>query len=400
MGRVNGGQSGVGFHQGAIPCSNLVESDTVFGGEEKLRKIVRDSLAYFDADMIMVFSGCTSNIIGDDISGAANDFADARIPVLAADTPGFGGNNIFGHDQVLKALAEQYLHPAPARNPRQVNVWGVIPYFDPFWAGVYDEIEKLLLSVGLEPNIIYGRGRGIAAVDRIPAAAFNLVLSPWWDVEFAKLLQERFGTPYFHHPVLPIGPTETKKFLDALRGFANLDAALVEDAVKRGEDEYYYYIARAAQFLYYGRTIPKNFIMVANSLYTLSVARFLVNDFGMTPYALYVVDDPPEGTETIFGHALSDLDGGVPAEIEIARDPGGIPAALRKKRERDLLLGGLSGPNFLFGSAWDLDLARENGSFYIPISAPRGGAVLNKSYFGYSGGLRLLEDILGAMPNS
>lgn len=59
-----------------------------------------------------------------------------------------------------------------------VNVWSVLPYQDPFWAATLETIGRLLGLIGLTPNLIYGQGQGIQSVQRIPAAQFNLLLTP------------------------------------------------------------------------------------------------------------------------------------------------------------------------------------------------------------------------------
>ena len=211
LGRANGGQNSYPLQDTVIPCSDFCETDVVFGGTEKLRKLIDKSIDYFDSDLLIAVSGCTSEIIGDDIEEVANTFEDREVPVLHAKLPGFKGGNTYGHTQILKAIIEQYLKPTGKVNPKQVNIWGIVPFYDPFWLGTLEKIEKLLVEIGLEPNIIYGRNKGIKDVDKIPSAGFNILLSPWIDLEIVQELEEKYNTPYLHFPNLPIGPTEDRK---------------------------------------------------------------------------------------------------------------------------------------------------------------------------------------------
>jgi nitrogenase molybdenum-iron protein beta chain len=52
----------------------------------------------------------------------------------------------------------------------------------------------------------------------------------------------------------------------------------------------------------------------------------------------------------------------------------------------------------LLGSAWDRDITQELGGCHLSISAPiMDRIVANGSYFGYSGALRLIEDVYSSI---
>ncbi|SEL03858.1 nitrogenase molybdenum-iron protein beta chain [Butyrivibrio sp. ob235] len=389
MGAQNGSQQGVGFSEGLMPSSNLVDVDIVFGGEKKLKKVIDKSLEYYDADAYVVLAGCVAAIIGDDLEEIERSYEDAEKPVLVTEVAGFKGNNIFGHEQVVKKIIDSLCVKSDKINPKQVNVWGIIPYYDPFWAGTYDAIEKMLTELGFEPNIIYGKGRGIKNIRKIPEAAFNLVLSPWWELNIAKHLKTKFGTPIFHYPVLPIGPTETTKFLRALKEYANLDESLIEDYIKKNEDKYYYYIEKGISLLCDAKVLPKRFLTIANSTYALSSAKYLINDLGLIPEKQYLSDDVPAKYQQLIIDEYQNFDGGITAEVEFQADVGKALDDVRKLREEHERVN----PPVLFGSLWNDVEARRWKTDSIHISAPVGNVViLNKTYFGYSGGLTFFED--------
>ena len=101
----NNGTSGR-YSPNIFPCSSVSEKEVVFGGTGKLRSTIENALKVIDADLFVVLSGCTSEIIGDDIEEVAGNFANAEKPVLWAKTPGFKGNNYLGHDWILKSIFE------------------------------------------------------------------------------------------------------------------------------------------------------------------------------------------------------------------------------------------------------------------------------------------------------
>ena len=103
--------SGTGGHnsQNSYPCTLVGEKEVVFGGIKKLRNTVQNALKVMDSDLFIILSGCTTEIIGDDIQEVAEDFYTDEKPVIWAKTPGFKGNNYVGHDWILKSIFEQFL---------------------------------------------------------------------------------------------------------------------------------------------------------------------------------------------------------------------------------------------------------------------------------------------------
>ncbi len=57
------------------PCTNIGETEVVFGGEGKLEKVIENSLKVMDGDLFVVLSGCTTEIVGDDIDQVVSRFS-------------------------------------------------------------------------------------------------------------------------------------------------------------------------------------------------------------------------------------------------------------------------------------------------------------------------------------
>jgi len=394
LGINNGSQQGVGYNENMLPCTNLIETDVVFGGINKLRNVMEKSLEYFKPDMVIAMSGCVSGIIGDNLNEIADGFSDRDIPVLTAETSGFIGDNIYGHEQVLTSIINGYLKPVGKINPKQVNVWGLIPYYDTFWSGNYEAVESLLADLGLSPNIIYGVGHGIKNIDKIPAAALNLVISPWWDLNTAKLLEEKFGTPYLHYPVLPIGPAETTKFINTLTEHTGIDRNIADKIIKKGEQKYYYHIERGVAMFNEGKKFIKRFNSISTSLYALSAAKFLVNDLGLIPEKQYIVDSVPEIYRQKILDEYNTFEGGFSPEVEFTLDVGKAHQELLREAEALKKANIPLKRKFIIGSSWDDIPAAEIGANLFEISCPANDrVVLDRNYFGYSGGLRFFEDL-------
>jgi nitrogenase molybdenum-iron protein beta chain len=388
-GRVSGSSSGTGYMAtNTFPCSNIGETEVVFGGEEKLREVIANSLKVIDGDLFVVFSGCTTEIVGDDIEQIVGEFRDAEKPVIAVSTPGFKGTNYEGHEWVMEALIKQYLSRLPKREKIKglVNIWGPVPSHDPYWLGDLRELENLVHELGLTPNIIFGEHRGMENLDRVPQAEFNLLVSPWIGLTNVELLEEMFGTPYLHYPVLPIGAHESSAFLRAVAEFAGLDMDAVEAIIAKHEEEYYYYIERSVSIFFENRTASKMFSAVTSSSRALAVAKFLINDFGLMPNKQYITENvPPEHQERIAGY-FRNFNYDIKADVVFSTDGYLIHRQIEEEY--------YAGPPLIVGSIFEKQIAKKLSGNFVCVSTPfQQKVVLHSSYVGYHGGLKFLEDL-------
>ncbi|WP_378953852.1 nitrogenase component 1 [Pelosinus sp. sgz500959] len=392
---ITNGYQGTGYAGGhAMPCTNSTETEVVFGGEKKLKELITHSLEVIDADLYVVLTGCTADIVGDDSAEVARKFQQQGKPVVCAQTGGFSGNNFVGHELILGAIIDQYLQPAEEIESGLVNIFSVVPYYDAFWTGNLQEIGSLLAAIGLKANIIFGPGGGVDALKKVPKAQFNLLVSPWVGLTNVKQLEEKFGTPYLHYPVLPIGPTETSKFLRTVGEYAGLPAEQVENSIKELEKPYDYYIERSADYLLQARVgLPSRFITVSDSFYALGISKFLVNDLGFLPGTQFIIDNLPTRHQANIEEEFKKLSPTISAPVVYTNDSGIIRDTLRETKFR--------GKPLILGSAWDQMIAKELGGYHLSISYPVADRfVLNSTYIGYNGALRLAEDIFSILVSS
>lgn len=370
------------------PCSNVSETETVFGGESKLEETLANALKVIDGDLFVVLTGCTAELVGDDIANVVRKFSDATKPVVFVATPGFKGNNLEGHEWVVNAIIEQYLVPKPRSSVQMglVNIWGPVPSYDPFWIGNIRELENLIKELGLEPNTIFGEQRGIANVDRVPNAELNLLLSPWLGLSTVKLLEERFGTPFLHIPAYPIGAQETSKFLREVGQHLDVDSSRLNPLIERHETEYYYHIERTSDVFLENRTMSRRFSTVTNAADALAISRFLVNDFGLVPATQYITDATPLPHQQSVAQYFRQFEYDIEAEVQFSTDG--------YKIHEDIRSTDYFGPPLIIGSIFEKKLAEELSGNFLAVSVPfKERLVLSSSYVGYRGGLRLLEDI-------
>lgn len=396
----NNGTSGR-FSPNIFPCSSVSEKEVVFGGTGKLRSTIENALKVIDADLFVVLSGCTSEIIGDDIEEVAGNFAGEKKPVLWAKTPGFKGNNYIGHDWILKSIFEQYLERDEvvssysnadgevAKEKGLVNLFVAPPQQDPYWLGNLREIEALLSSIGLKPNTIFGFGRGIDNIKKIPQAEYTILVSPWTGLESAKYLERRFGIKLLQYPVLPIGATETSKFLRAVQEFTGADKELTEKVIAEKEAEFYYYIERFADTLLETRILGKRFAVASDSEYSIAVTKFLVNDMGLFPEKVFITDDAPKSFQQKITDEVNNLNYGIKTPVQFTTDGHEIHEQIKA--------ADFAGTPLIIGSNWEKKLAADIGAHFVNVSYPMlEKLVINDHIAGYSGGLHLLEQIFTA----
>ncbi len=387
LGLENGCQ-GSGYTGGhTVPSTNASEKEIIFGGTTRLREVVANSFKVLKADLFVVLTGCTSDIVGDDVAEVAKEFQEQGKPLVYAETGGFKGTNLYGHELVLNAIFEQYLPPAGgAIENGLVNIWSVVPFHDAFWTGNLHTIAGLLSRIGLKPNIIFGPGRGVNALNKVPQAQFNLLISPWVGLRNVKLLQEQYGTPFLHYPALPIGPTETGKFLRTVAQFAGIATEPVEQLIVESENDYYYYIERAADILLETRMMPRRFVTIADSFYALGVSRFLINDLGLLPETQFITDDAPVEYQKDIAAEFEEFIEGIKAPVVFTNDGGEVHEQIRRINFHSRPL--------IVGSSWERVLSKEINGYQLSVTLPVSDRmVLNRSYVGYDGAQRLIEDI-------
>lgn len=385
------GHQGEGYAGGgAISCTNTSEQEVVFGGENKLRKLVEGTFKVMKGDLLVLLSGCTSGIVGDDVVSVAKEFAERGKPVVGAETSGFKGNSIVGHEIVISEIIEQYVgDPDPEPRKGLVNVFSVIPYLDPYWRGDLEEIKRILSGLGLEVNILFGLGsKGVSEWKDIPNAEFNIVLSPWVGLTAARTLERKFGTPFLHFPYLPVGARATSKFLRAVASFAELDSEITERFIREEERRFYDYFVSLGDFISdYKNNLPYELHAIGESSYAIGTGDYLVNELGFTPKGIYVIDDPRPDARAAIESALRSAGTEFEGTLRFETDGGKIQADVRQSI-------GNSCKSVILGSTWESAIAHEQNNLLVHLSLPlNDDVIINRSFAGYNGGLRLLEEI-------
>lgn len=390
---------GEGYAGGnTIPCTNTGEAEVVYGGEGRLRNVVDGAFKVIDADLYVILTGCTSDIVGDDVGRVTGEYQALGKPIVFAETGGFKSNNYVSHESVVNAIIDQYVDVHNKGGNIQkglVNVFATVPYQDPYWNGNLEEIKRILEGIGLKVNILFGNeSEGVDEWKTIPDAEFNILINTWTGLGIVKHLEEKYGTSYLQFPYIPIGGIETTKFLRQVAEFGELDKKIVDAFISKEEEKYYSFIERTADFMLefrYG--IPRRFYTILDAAYSIGFSKFLLNELGIIPAKQYVIDDTPEEFRESIKDQFSKISELRSAEVAFSIDGGAIQQEIREEPQKNRAI--------ILGSGWERDLASDIKADLLIISAPvTYRLVLNCGYAGYNGGLRVIEDIYDIVLNT
>ena len=222
------GASGCGFHYRysarrrhqpfyRLFCSDLTESEIIYGGTEKLYKTVKEVWERYHPSMIMLIPTPVSDVLSEDIRSVSErlkkegiftvgiqselfshrdkNYAKDRLRKLAAQK--ITGDNRLetelkgcGFTEALYALVEQVMEPQEII-PRSVNIetvgWGSEGTL------ILREVEAFLGKCGVTVNC-WIPSSSLEELITAPRAELNLVKRIRW----ARRMKEKFGTDYIH----------------------------------------------------------------------------------------------------------------------------------------------------------------------------------------------------------
>jgi nitrogenase molybdenum-iron protein beta chain len=375
--------SGLGLRGGefAVPSTNVIEKQVIFGGGSRLREQIKNTIKVVDGRLYVVLNGCESAMVGDDISGMTKEAAEQGEPVVCCGVAGFHGGARVGGARLIRDAIEG---AASLRNfrghedgPRTVNVFGVLPGTDIFWRGDILELRRILSGLGFGVNAFFGPAGGALELASAPDAVCSLIFSKWGRLA-AEFVSERWGVPTIEFPSLPVGA-------EGVRGMANViyeklgagdgERASAEKFLADEERTYSYY-ARVASG-YFGEVAGTAAALVGDESAVLRIGGFLRDSLGAV-IELAVITDSSVGDTINFSEAE------IAETVRRSSDSGEI---------RELIAS--SGAEIILGSSLEAGPAQSLGVPLLEISYPYGRPLaLNKTYSGVSGAIELTGDYI------
>ena len=373
--------------------SSFTEGASVFGGQANLLAAIETIFAVYDPEIIAVHSTCLSETIGDDlqqITKKASD--DGKIPdgkrVIYASTPSFVGSHVTGYANMVTGIAEQFAESTGEKKD-QVNV--IAGWMEP---SDMREIKRYAKELGskivLFPDTsdvldapqtgkheFYPKGGTTTAeLKSTGDSKMSLALGCVSAEPAAIALDKKFKVP-FETLEIPIGLRATDRFIVSLSKAAGVKVP-AEITSERGrlvdviaDMEQYFHGKKVALFGDPDQLIP--------------LVEFLL-DLNMKP--VHIVSGTPgmrfekRMKEILERAPYANFKNGLGADMFLLHQ-------WIKNEPVDLLIGNTYGKY----------IARDEDIPFIRFGFP----ILDRighSYFpsvGYTGGLRLVEKILGAL---
>lgn len=393
------GHLGAGYCGGlAVPSSNVQEKDIVFGGDERLREQIKNTIKLVEGDLYIVLTGCMTDIIGDDINAIIREFQADGVKIIGAETGGFKGDGYKGYDLLLEALITNFIERKNDKIKNKVNLWGIVPGQDAFWRGNLRILKGLLNKLGLTVNTFFSEEDSLEDIKNAADASLNIIVSEFYGLDAAESFVETHGVPYLSTP-LPIGPTATAEFLTKVSSVLGIDHALVKNIIEEENKRYFKYIERVAD-AYNDLDLQRYAVVVGDGNYAPALTKFLADDLGWLPELTVVSDFFEEKKFDKVNQTLQGLASGYRTNLIFETDASEIQAHFSRlwPRSKGQRYYDAFSPAFVIGSHQEREFAKKIGAAHLTVSYPVGNRViLGRGYAGFEGSLYLIEDLFSVL---
>lgn len=184
------------FNLKYVCCTDLKESDVVFGGMKKLKQSIIDAAKEFPyANAIYAYATCTTGLIGDDMDAVAKELTEELgKDVVAFNAPGFAGpSQSKGHHIANHTIFERLVgtKEPPTTTPYDIGLIGEYNIDGDLWV-----LESYFKEMGIR---ILTRFTGDSSHDELcymHRAKLNLVRCQRSATYIADLIKEKYNVPY------------------------------------------------------------------------------------------------------------------------------------------------------------------------------------------------------------
>jgi nitrogenase molybdenum-iron protein beta chain len=371
--------------------SSFTEGASVFGGQANLLQAIDNIFTVYEPEVIAVHTTCLSETIGDDLPQIFDKaMKEKKVPagktLIGAQTPSYVGSHVTGFSNMVKAMAA-LAKPSGKKNGK-INII-------PGWVEPSDmeEIKKIAAMIGASINmfpdtsgVLNGpltgeykmfpdAGATITDIKDSGNSIGTLALGEWCSADAARLLDTKCKVPCSILD-MPFGLKATDRFVDALRTVAGTS---VPDEIMMERGKLVDMISDMHQY-FYGKKVA----LVGDPDQVIAMTEFLVS-IDMCPIHIITGTPGKRFEERI---------------MEITKDMG-QKVNVRAKGDMFLLHQWIKneGVDLIIGNSYCKYIARDEDLPYVRWGFP----ILDRQghqHFptvGYMGGLRLLEQILGAL---
>ncbi|NQE04866.1 Light-independent protochlorophyllide reductase subunit B [ANME-1 cluster archaeon GoMg1] len=361
-----------------IVSSGLRAQDMVYGAEGRLTESIRLSYNNFKPALIAVLNCSAPAIMGDDVEGVVHIMKDEiAAEIFSLSTGGYEGPAWLGYEETLAELTRFMVRSETdkEKDKDRINLIGFKQ--DDFKAySDFLEIQRMLNGQEIAVNTVLTNSR-FAELKNAPDASLNVVLGGD-GLESAKIMQEKFDTPYVVAPY-PFGLDNSIEFLDCVTKGLNKETD--HDFISAEKEKIKERVERI--FLFLQGIYDTSVAVVGDGGRAFDFARFLSDELGLYVKVLAVTSrNHVSGDKTKCDYVGSLLM--EPDRLEMNEE-------IRKK-----------GVEMIFGSSMEKKLAYELGAPLVRIFYPiiDEVSVSDAPYAGFRGVPQLTEKVVNAIINN
>lgn len=172
-------------------CTDLQETDVIFGGENKLYRSLVELIEDYNPKAAFVYTTCIVGVIGDDVERICKQVStEKNIPVIPVQAPGFQGSKKDGYKVACESifkLVGTLDRPTPAKS---INILGDFNLAGELWL-----LLEYYKRMGVHVNAtITGDGR-VDDIRNAHNAALNVVQCSGSMNYLAKMMKDEYNIP-------------------------------------------------------------------------------------------------------------------------------------------------------------------------------------------------------------
>ncbi|WP_322893165.1 MULTISPECIES: ferredoxin:protochlorophyllide reductase (ATP-dependent) subunit B [unclassified Yoonia] len=188
----------------------------------------QDAVDRFKPEAIIVGASCTAELIQDDPAGLS-EIMGLTIPVIPLELPSYSRKENFGADETFYQIVKALSKPQERTARITCNILG--PTALGFRArDDVEEITGLLSDLGVDVNVVAPLGATPSDIARLPAAHFNVLLSPETGEAAARWLEKNHNQPFTK--IVPIGVGATRDFIAEIATITGQDMKIDESRLR------------------------------------------------------------------------------------------------------------------------------------------------------------------------
>ena len=248
-------------------CTNLNESDTVFGAAAKLKKTVQEAYDRYPSDAIFICTGCVTGIIGEDIDAVAEEFnKKLPIPVIPVHCEGIKSKVWATGFDISDYIIMKYIVKPPKQKRNVIVFKNIEETIRPF-------ITELFKRFDAEPLFVYANST-IEELSHMSESLATVTICGALSPYLGNALEELYGVPY----VRTISGNGIEGFDTWLRDIARIlhKEEIAEEIIKEERQKYLYKIEEFKK-----QFIGKTAVIAAGPGFTYEAVRVL-NEIGIT----------------------------------------------------------------------------------------------------------------------